>query len=115
MSYMGGKVTALDHFNAFRSKIGDQGAQGDSQPQQQGNGQLYWYVYCMKQGKNALLGPYDSQPDASKAAQDKVSGWSYRILGFRTRNRAAAVQMLKHDIASGGAMAKAIHAMQHSV
>ena len=115
LPFTGGNITALDRFNALTAKIGDASGKTEQPAQQDSNGQIYWYVYCLRQGKNALLGPYATQPEAAKAAQDKVSGWSYRVIGFRTRNRAAAVQMLKHDIANGGQIGKAIAAMRHSV
>jgi len=111
-----GRASALDHYNSLAGKIGDVPAGGNAPQQQQGNSQqVYWYIYCMKGGQHALMGPYNTQQDAANSAREKISGWSFRILGFRTRNRAAAVQMLKHDIASGGKVSQAIESMRHSV
>jgi len=112
--FVTGKTSALDYFDKYNGSIGDVQA-SDSQQKQQGDGQMYWYVYTLKQGKHVLIGPYETQQDAGKSARQKISGWSYKIIGFRTRNRAAAVQMLKHDISSGGTMSKALESMRHTV
>ena len=112
--FVTGKTSALDYFDKYNGSIGDVQA-GDSQQKQQGDGQMYWYVYTLKQGKHVLIGPYETQQDAGKSARQKISGWSYKVIGFRTRNRAAAVQMLKHDISNGGTMSKALESMRHTV
>ena len=109
---MMGRTSALDHFHMLEQKMGDAPEGGG---QSAGSSPIYWYVFCMQCGKKAMLGPYNSQSDASAAAQKKMSGWTYKVMGFHTRDRAKAVQMLKHDIAHNGAAGQALQSMQHTV
>jgi len=108
-----GRTSALDYFHKLEGSFGNGMGQQDTAG---GNGkQIYWYVFGVRTGKKALLGPYKARDDAVNAARERMSGWTYRTIGLPTRNRAAAVQMLKHDIAKGGAAAQALQAMRHTV
>lgn len=50
-----------------------------------------------------------------RCIKGKMTGWAYKVIGLPTRNRAAAIQMVKHDIARNGAIAQALQSMRHSV
>ena len=110
-----GRTSALDYFRKFNGSIGGDNSGSSSEQTATGGNQVWWYIYGRQCNKQVLAGPYRSQDEARKAASERFSGWTYRVLGMPTKDRGRARQMLSHEIAKGGSVADSFKRMQREV
>ena len=110
-----GRTSALDYFRKFKGSIGDSAGSGAGDHIGGNSDRTYWFIYGRQCQKQVLAGPYNSNEDARKAASERFSGWTYRILGMPTKDRSRARQMLSHEIAKGGSVADSFKKMQREV
>lgn len=109
-----GRTSALDYFKKFSGSIGDNEG-GESRVGGQSGGRVYWFVYGRQGEKQILAGPYNSREEAVRAAGQRLSGWSYKILGMPTKDRGKARRMLAHEVAKGGQLSESLKRMQREV
>ena len=111
-----GRTSALDYFRKFKGSIGSNADNGGERDHIGGNGgRTYWFIYGRQCQKQILAGPYNSNEEARKAASERFSGWTYRVLGMPTKDRSRARQILSHEIAKGGSVADSFKRMQKEV
>ena len=110
-----GRTSALDYFRKFKGSIGGSAGGTDHDHVGGNSDRMYWFIYGRQCQKQVLAGPYNSNEDARKAASERFSGWTYRILGMPTKDRSRARQMLSHEIAKGGSVADSFKKMQREV
>jgi len=109
-----GRTSALDYFKKFDRSIGENEGSGQQVGGQAG-GRIYWFVYGRQGSKQVLAGPYNSRDEAVRAAGQRLSGWTYKVLGMPTKDRSRARRLLAHEVAKGGQLAESLKRMQREV
>lgn len=109
-----GRTSALDYFKKYSGNIGG-GDAGDNSRVGGNAGRVYWFIYGRQGSRQVLAGPYNTQEDARRAAGERFSGWTYKVLGMPTKDRGRARRMLAHEVAKGGSVADSLKRMQREV
>lgn len=109
-----GRTSALDYFKKYSGNIGG-GDTGDNSRVGGDKGRVYWFIYGRQGSRQVLAGPYNTQEDARRAAGERFSGWTYKILGMPTKDRGRARRILAHEVAKGGSVADSLKRMQREV
>ena len=55
---------------------------------------MYFYIWASDQGRNVLLGPYDTREEANRAAWQQLNCY-FEIVELPTRDRGRATQIMK--------------------
>ena len=55
---------------------------------------MYFYIWAEEEGRNVLLGPYDSREEANRAAWQQLN-CHFEIVELPSRDRGRATQIMK--------------------
>ena len=78
----------------------------------------YYYIVCKAEnGRTILLGAYNSELEANSIAMSKLGGgYNYEIVPLKTRDRAKATQILRHNnLYQSGDLSSSLRRMKHAI